>query len=41
MILKAPQKIFFFGQNYKNPPLKYTEHTRKELCTPKWTPKYL
>jgi len=39
MVLKAPQKKKFFAQNLeKKPPSKWTEHTRKELCTPKWTP---
>jgi hypothetical protein len=41
MILIAPQKKIFFGPNLeKKPPQKYTEHRRKELCTPKCTPKY-
>jgi hypothetical protein len=36
MVSKASGKKFFFCQNSKkNPPQKYTEHTRKELCTPK------
>ncbi len=41
MVLKAPQKKKIFGPNLEKNLLKNTtEHTRKELCTPKWTPKY-
>jgi hypothetical protein len=42
MVLKAPQQHLFLALTYKKKlPLKYTEHTRKELCTPKRTSKYL
>ncbi len=42
MVLIAPQKKNLFAPNLeKKPPEKLTEHTRKELCTPKWTPKKL
>ncbi len=33
----STEKKNFFGQNLeKKPPKKQTEHTRKEICTPKY-----